>query len=85
MVDIRSNILSGLDEGADSFEVSLDMVRMARDGGTTDIVATPHANASYRYEPETISERIGSLQSAVGDGIKIHRGCGGLSKSGRWT
>ena len=51
------------------------MVRMAQECGTTDIVATPHANASYRYEPMVIVERIAELQNAVGDGIKIHRGC----------
>jgi protein-tyrosine phosphatase len=75
VVDIHSHILPGLDDGADSFEVSVDMVRMARDAGTTDIVATPHANGSYRYEPETISELIEKLRSATGTGIKIHRGC----------
>lgn len=75
MVDIHSHILPGLDDGPEVFEISLDMVRMARDAGTTDIVATPHANASYRYEPDMIPELIGKLQSAIGAGIKIHRGC----------
>ena len=75
MVDIHSHILPGLDDGPQLFEVSLDMVRMARDAGTTDIVATPHANSSYRYEPDVISELMGKLQFAVEDGIKIHRGC----------
>lgn len=75
MVDIHSHILPGLDDGSPAFDVSLAMVRMAREAGTTDIVATPHANTSYRYQPELISERIAELQNAVGDGIKIHRGC----------
>jgi len=75
VVDIHSHILPGIDDGAQAFEVSIDMVRMARDAGTTDIVATPHANSSYRYDPKLIAERISELQNAVGDGIKIHRGC----------
>lgn len=75
MVDIHSHILPGIDDGSPSFDVSLDMARIALRTGTTDIVATPHANTSYRYEPETISRLIGKLQMAVGDGIKIHRGC----------
>jgi protein-tyrosine phosphatase len=75
VVDIHSHILPALDDGPESFEVSVDMARMARDANTTDIVATPHANANYRYEPELISELIEKLQSAVGAGIKIHRGC----------
>lgn len=75
MVDIHSHILPGLDDGSPSFEISLNMARMARDAGTTDIVATPHANACYGYEPEVVFELIEKLQNAVGDGIKIHRGC----------
>jgi protein-tyrosine phosphatase len=51
------------------------MVHMAREAGTTDIVATPHANTSYRYDPKLIAECIAELQNAAGTGIKIHRGC----------
>jgi protein-tyrosine phosphatase len=75
MVDIHSHILPGLDDGSPAFDVSVNMACMACEAGTTDIVATPHANTSYRYEPELISELIGKLQSAVGTGIQIHRGC----------
>ena len=75
MVDIHSHILPGLDDGPEDFEVSLEMLRMARQANTTDIVATPHASPSYRYEPKLISDLIAKLQSAVEDGIKVHRGC----------
>lgn len=75
MVDIHAHILPALDDGPEFFEMSLNMVRMARETGTTDIVATPHANASYRYELETIIRLIEQLQSAAGDAITIHRGC----------
>ena len=75
MVDIHSHILPGLDDGPAAFDVSLKMVRMAHEAGTTDIVATPHANTSYPHRPELIAERIAELQSALGEPIKIHRGC----------
>jgi len=75
VIDIHSHILPGLDDGSPDPDVSLKMAQMALEAGTTDIVATPHANTSYRYEPELIAERILELQNAVGDGIKIHRGC----------
>ncbi len=75
VVDIHSHILPGIDDGSSSFEMSLQMVRLALSSGTTDIVATPHANTAYRYEPETISSLLEKLQSAVEGGIKIHRGC----------
>ncbi len=75
MVDIHSHILYGIDDGAKSLEQSLAMVRMAADCGTTDIVATPHSDLKYRFQPEVIAARIVELQEQVGDRIKIHRGC----------
>lgn len=51
------------------------MARMALEYGTTDIVATPHANEEFAYEPQVVTHSIHELQRAVGDGIKIHRGC----------
>jgi protein-tyrosine phosphatase len=73
MIDIHSHIIHGLDDGADSFETSRDMLRIAQETGTTDIVASPHANISYPYDPETIDAKIRALQEVAE--IKIHRGC----------
>ena len=46
-VDIHSHVLYGLDDGAKSREQSLQMLELAVQSGTTDIVATPHANGRY--------------------------------------
>ena len=75
MIDIHNHLLHGLDDGANSFETSVAMARLARTAGTTDIVATPHSNVSYAYDPEVVEQRIRELQSAVGEELKIHRGC----------
>jgi protein-tyrosine phosphatase len=75
MVDIHSHILWGLDDGAETLEESLAMLRLAADSGTTDIVATPHSNSKYRYEPEVIQQRIGELSASVSGKPRIHRGC----------
>lgn len=75
MVDIHSHILSGLDDGARTIEESLAMVRMAAESGTTDIVATPHANLEYAFEPEVVARKIAELQERSGSAIRIHRGC----------
>jgi protein-tyrosine phosphatase len=75
VVDIHSHILPGLDDGAPTFEISLKMAQMALGAGTTDIVATPHANTSYHYDPEIISSLTEKLQAAVEKGLTIHRGC----------
>ena len=42
MVDLHNHIVSGIDDGAESFEVSLDMARVASEDGIKTIVATPH-------------------------------------------
>ena len=41
MIDIHSHILPGWDDGAQTLEESLRMLKLAAGSGTTDIVATP--------------------------------------------
>ena len=61
MIDIHSHVLYGMDDGSPDIEVSLEMLRMAGRHGTTDIVASPHANLEYRFDPELIAERKAAL------------------------
>jgi protein-tyrosine phosphatase len=75
MVDIHSHILWGMDDGADTRETSVAMLNVAANAGTTDIVATPHSNSRYKYEPETIDGRIADLNAEFAGRIKVHRGC----------
>jgi protein-tyrosine phosphatase len=64
-----------VDDGARTFEQSLAMVKMAAEAGTTDIVATPHADLQYKFQPTVIHERIVALQAEMGGAIRIHSGC----------
>ena len=75
MIDIHSHILWGIDDGSRSLEMSVAMLQMAADGGTTDIVATPHADTDYQFQPGLIAERRAELQGLLGDTIRIHTGC----------
>jgi protein-tyrosine phosphatase len=75
MVDIHSHVLWGMDDGSPTIEVSLEMLRMAAEAGTTDIVATPHSNGEFVYRPEMIDEQIRVLNEKTGTKPKIHRGC----------
>ncbi|HEU0119368.1 MAG TPA: CpsB/CapC family capsule biosynthesis tyrosine phosphatase [Bryobacteraceae bacterium] len=75
MVDIHSHILWGMDDGAETREMSIAMLEMAAANGTTDIVATPHADTSYAFQPTLIAERRADLQAELGDRIRIHTGC----------
>ena len=75
MVDIHSHILPGVDDGAKTLEDSLEMLRLAAESGTTDIVATPHANLQFTFDPELIGRKIAELQAAAGPVPRIYRGC----------
>ena len=51
------------------------MVLMAAEHGTTDLVATPHSNPTYRFEPEAIAERLGQIQAASNGTLRLYTGC----------
>jgi protein-tyrosine phosphatase len=74
LVDIHSHVLYSLDDGAQTIEDSLAMLRVAADSGTTDLVATPHANLSYKFDPAKIRERVAELSAAVPE-IRLYSGC----------
>ncbi len=75
MVDIHSHILPGVDDGSKTFEESLEMLRLAAASGTTDIVATPHANASYPFNAGERDRLLNELSLQTGGLIRLHRGC----------
>jgi protein-tyrosine phosphatase len=75
LIDIHSHVLFGMDDGARTLEDSVAMVRMAAEHGTTDLVATPHANLMYRFEPERIAERIAQVREAAGGALRLYTGC----------
>ncbi|MCX6588646.1 MAG: exopolysaccharide biosynthesis protein [Acidobacteria bacterium] len=75
MIDIHSHVLWGLDDGARTLEQSEAMLRMAAAHGTTDIVATPHADLQFTFQPVLIDERRKELQERLGETIRIHTGC----------
>ena len=75
LVDIHSHILPGLDDGAETLEETLAMLQVAADNGTTDIVATPHANSSYAYSEQVADDLVAQLNESAGSLIRVHRGC----------
>jgi len=75
LIDIHSHVLFGLDDGARTLDESVAMVRMAAEHGTTDLVATPHANLSYRFEPAEIADRLARVEEAAGGVLRLYTGC----------
>src|SRR5206468_1318953 len=60
-------------DGPRTREQSVEMLELAAQSGTTDIVATPHANWRYVFEPEVIEERIAELSADTE--LRIYPGC----------
>jgi protein-tyrosine phosphatase len=75
MIDLHCHPLPGVDDGAPDFETAVAMCRMAAADGITHLVATPHCNYTYRFDPESNRAKLADLQAAVGDSIKLLLGC----------
>jgi protein-tyrosine phosphatase len=75
LIDIHSHVIYGVDDGARTLEDSLALVRMAAESGTTDLVATPHANPTYPYDPELLRERLAQIARGSGGALRLYLGC----------
>jgi protein-tyrosine phosphatase len=75
MIDIHCHPLPGVDDGARSFDIAVAMCRMAAQDGTTHLVATPHSNYSYAFDPDLNRQLVAELQEKVGPEPKLLLGC----------
>ncbi|HXW16786.1 MAG TPA: CpsB/CapC family capsule biosynthesis tyrosine phosphatase [Candidatus Acidoferrales bacterium] len=75
MVDIHCHILHSLDDGADSLETSIQMAESAIADGITHIIATPHANSTYPFDPDAIRQRRDELQGHFDGKLVLATGC----------
>ena len=75
MVDIHCHPLPGIDDGAKTFEDAMEMCSMAAEDGITHLVATPHCNYEFAFQPEVNQEKMGELQRALGDRLQLLLGC----------
>lgn len=74
-IDIHCHILPRIDDGPDSVEESLEMVRMAANDGTSCIFCTPHVYPDvYDTTTESIKQARDELQSMVPNGTKLFVG-----------
>lgn len=75
MVDIHCHILPALDDGAAEESVAKEMAAMAAADGITHIVATPHSNYRYQFDPEVNQRKREELQTVIGNSLTILLGC----------
>ena len=75
MIDIHSHPLPGIDDGASSFDVAVEMCQLSAQDGVTHLVATPHSNYSYTFDPGLNTQLLSELQEKVGETPKLLLGC----------
>lgn len=75
--DMHNHLLPGIDDGAQNIEESIELIRMYKDIGITELYATPHTMSDYYHNtPETIKQALEQLKTALTKSdlsdIKIH-------------
>lgn len=66
MVDIHCHMIPGIDDGAESLEVSLQMARMAVNDGIGTVICTPHQLGNFKHNSgEQIRQATQAFQLAL--------------------
>jgi protein-tyrosine phosphatase len=77
LIDIHCHLLDGIDDGAKTFEESVEMARLAYDDGIRHIIATPHFCKAFMTETSLQLQKIELLQrelDRIGIAITVHPG-----------
>jgi protein-tyrosine phosphatase len=75
VIDIHCHVLPEVDDGPKSWEIAVEMCRMAAADGITHTVATPHANDRYTYDRGYLSDLLSQLQEKIGPELHLTLGC----------
>jgi protein-tyrosine phosphatase len=75
VIDIHCHILPEVDDGPKSWDIAVEMCRMAVADGITHTVATPHANDRYVYDRTYLSELLDQLREKSGGTLELSLGC----------
>jgi len=73
-IDIHCHLLDGLDDGPRTIEVSAHMCQLAHASGTVAVVATPHANQRFPFDPARTAQHCARLQPLAG-ALRLFTGC----------
>jgi protein-tyrosine phosphatase len=75
VIDIHCHILPDVDDGPKSWDVSVEMCRIAAADGITHIVATPHSNDRYPYDRVSHTATLDQLRHLAGRTPELSLGC----------
>jgi protein-tyrosine phosphatase len=62
MIDIHTHILHGVDDGSDTLEESVAILKSAESAGVTDIICTPHYLSREEFNKKIILKRFEELK-----------------------
>jgi protein-tyrosine phosphatase len=71
VIDIHCHLLPEVDDGPKSWDVAVEMCRMAAADGITHSVATPHANDRYPYDRGYLSGLLDQLREKLGSALEL--------------
>ena len=76
MIDIHSHLIPGVDDGSQSLEESLSLLKQAEQDGITELITTPHfmKNGEFRIKAPELVQRFSELKQAYKGPIKLHLG-----------
>ena len=76
MIDIHSHLIPGVDDGSQSLEESLSLLKQAEQDGITELITTPHfmKNGEFRTKAPELVQRFSELKQAYTGSIKLHLG-----------
>lgn len=88
MIDLHSHVLPGIDDGADTFALAVEMCQMAAADGVEALVATPHQRTPTwdNRDPQRLAGLLAELQDRTGEhprllpGAEIRIGSGLLAE-----
>ena len=75
MVEIHYHLLYGADDGPATLDDSIALAEASIADGTTHIVATPHSNDQYNFDPAANRSKLDTLQQHFGNRITLGLGC----------
>ena len=65
MIDVHYHLIFGVDDGPKTIDDSLALAEASIAEGVTHIIATPHANHKYPFQPEINRERLDMLNERL--------------------
>ncbi|MSA71128.1 tyrosine-protein phosphatase [Holdemania massiliensis] len=76
MIDIHSHLVPGVDDGSQSLEESLALLKQAEEDGITELITTPHfmKNGEFRIKASELVKRFNELKQTYQGSIKLYLG-----------